>query len=117
MAEKEIVKETKEEKSNTEEVKEETKAVETKPHWKMTAQEREIQEREKALEEWQPKTELGKKVRNKEIKDIDTILKNNKILESEIWKLILDLQIISIFRQTRQAKMLPKSEIYSFLEI
>jgi len=49
-------------------------------------------EKEK-LDAWVPKTKLGKKVREKEIKDIDEVLDNNqKILESEIVDLLLNLK-------------------------
>lgn len=55
-------------------------------------QARERDERETRLEEWQPKTELGKLVRAKKITDIDEIFKSGqKILEAEIVDSLLDL--------------------------
>jgi small subunit ribosomal protein S5 len=40
---------------------------------------------EKTIEDWQPKTEIGRKVKSKEITDIDMILDNGKkVLEPEI---------------------------------
>ncbi len=51
------------------------------------------QNKEAILENWQPKTELGRKVKNKEITDIDEILdKGLKILEPEIVDALLDLE-------------------------
>jgi len=42
------------------------------------------------LDRWQPKTELGKKVKSREITDIDTVLKSGKpILEPEIVDMLL----------------------------
>jgi len=60
-----------------------------KPYKKMTRQERresqEKQKRQEALENWIPKTQLGKLVKLGKEKDIDKILdKHKKILESEI---------------------------------
>jgi small subunit ribosomal protein S5 len=47
----------------------------------------------KHVTNWEPKTELGKKVKNKEITDIDYILdKGLKILEPEIIDTLLDLE-------------------------
>ncbi len=46
----------------------------------------------KVLAEWQPKTELGRKVRNKEITNIDEILdKGLRVLEPEIVDTLLNL--------------------------
>jgi small subunit ribosomal protein S5 len=54
---------------------------------------REVQNREIRLEEWQPKTELGKLVRAGKIKDIDEIFQSGqKILEAEIVDSLLDLK-------------------------
>ncbi len=51
------------------------------------------QNKEQILENWKPKTELGRKVKNKEITDIDEILdKGMKILEPEIVDALLDLE-------------------------
>jgi small subunit ribosomal protein S5 len=49
------------------------------------AAQRDVEARERAIASWAPKTELGKKVKYGDIKDIDVILeKGKKILESEI---------------------------------
>ncbi len=52
------------------------------------------EERENTMEEWQPKTRIGKKVKNKEVKDIDYILDNGiNLMEPEITDtLIPDLE-------------------------
>jgi small subunit ribosomal protein S5 len=48
---------------------------------------------ENSLESWDPKTKLGKEVKDKKIKDINEILKNNrKILEPEIVDSLLDIK-------------------------
>jgi small subunit ribosomal protein S5 len=63
------------------------------------AAKRDVESRERAIASWAPKTELGKKVKSGEIKDIDTILENGKkILESEIVDslLKLDTDLLSI---------------------
>jgi small subunit ribosomal protein S5 len=55
---------------------------------------REQDERERALEEWKPKTELGKEVRAGKIKNIDEIFKSGrKILEPQIVDSLLKLDI------------------------
>lgn len=59
---------------------------------RLTPQEREEKETEKRIEEWKPKTELGRLVKEKKIKDIDQILIDNKILESEIIDSLLKLK-------------------------
>jgi len=54
---------------------------------------REATERERALEEWKPKTLLGKKVKDGKIKDFDEILSSNqKILEEQIIDSLLNLE-------------------------
>ncbi len=53
-------------------------------------EERINQQQEKALEDWRPKTKLGKEVKNKNIKKIEDVM-NHKILESEIVDLLLKL--------------------------
>lgn len=62
--------------------------------------ERQPQSTSKLEETWKPKTELGKKVKNKEINDIDEILdEGKKILESEIVDLLLpnlQVELISV---------------------
>jgi small subunit ribosomal protein S5 len=49
-----------------------------------TKQEMDEEKIEDALAVWKPKTKVGELVRDKKIKDIDVILKDYKILESEI---------------------------------
>lgn len=54
---------------------------------------REAEERERSIGGWNPKTSLGREVRDGKIKDIDEILeKSKKILESEIVDTLLNLQ-------------------------
>ena len=49
-----------------------------------------ISERQTPLESWKPKTQLGRKVKNKEITDIDQILDSGiRILEAEIVDMLL----------------------------
>ena len=56
-----------------------------RPEDKMRRKERKEERQESIIEKWIPKTELGKKVKAGEIKDIDQILNSGKkILESEI---------------------------------
>jgi len=59
---------------------------------RMTREERDAEELRKSLEEWKPKTELGKLVREKKIKNIDEIIGEKKILESEIVDTLLSLE-------------------------
>lgn len=54
-------------------------------------EERIKQQREKALEDWMPKTKLGRLIKEKKITDIDEALKN-KILEPEIIDLLSSLK-------------------------
>jgi|SRR3989344_1931272 len=62
------------------------------------------QEREK-LASWVPKTALGKKVRSKEIKDIDYILNNNmKILEEQIVDSLINLKTDLLFMGQSKGK-------------
>lgn len=99
MAEKEIVKETKEEKEIVEdkieaekipaEIKEEQPRDE--PFRRMTREERYNEEMKQALDRWIPKTLLGKKVRAKEIKSIDEVI-GKKILEEQIVDSLLNLE-------------------------
>jgi len=56
-----------------------------------TREERMKEEQEKKLEEWKPKTELGRKIRADKIKDIDEIL-DQKILEEQIVDLLVKLE-------------------------
>lgn len=58
---------------------------------KFTSEERDEKEREKQLEEWKPKTKLGKEVKEGKIKNIDEALKY-KILESGIVDSLLKLK-------------------------
>lgn len=54
---------------------------------------REQEDKERSLEEWKPKTELGKEVRAGKIKNIDEIFKSGrKILEPQIVDTLLDLK-------------------------
>ena len=49
-----------------------------------------VEQRKKELENWKPKTTIGKKVKSGEIKEIDEILdKGDKILEVEIVDILL----------------------------
>lgn len=48
-------------------------------------------QRTEHIEEWKPKTNLGKLVKDKKIKNIDEVLKN-KILEQEIVDILLDIK-------------------------
>ncbi|MBS3091750.1 30S ribosomal protein S5 [Candidatus Pacearchaeota archaeon] len=58
-----------------------------------TAQ-KEKETRERSIASWAPKTEIGKKVKSGELKDIDEILeKGKKILEAEIVDSLLKLEI------------------------
>jgi len=106
MSEKEEIKETKEEKAIPEdkikdEIEIEEKPAEEKkgkvepekraPYVRLTREEREKKEIEKTLEEWKPKTVLGKQVRDKKIKNIDEIL-DKKILEEQIIDSLLSLE-------------------------
>ncbi len=59
---------------------------------KISPEEREKKETEKRLEEWKPKTELGKLVKAGKLKKIDDIIKKNRILESEIVDSLLKLK-------------------------
>jgi small subunit ribosomal protein S5 len=62
-----------------------------KPDFKrMTREERDAEELKKALEEWKPKTVLGRKVNEGKIKDIDEII-GQKILESFIVDKLINL--------------------------
>ena len=60
---------------------------------------REAEAKERAIGGWEPKTKLGREVKEGKIKDIDEILDGRrKILESEIVDILLSLQsdLISI---------------------
>ena len=59
---------------------------------RMTREERDAADLKKTLEEWKPKTELGKLVREKKIKNIDEIIGSKKLLESEIVDTLLSLE-------------------------
>jgi small subunit ribosomal protein S5 len=75
------------------------KVEEKKPWKRKTKEERRKDEEREKLESWVPITELGRKVKKKEIKNIDEILDNDlKILEPEIVDslLKLDSELISI---------------------
>lgn len=83
-----------EEKVKVEEIEKKIEEVIDKEMTKETAQEiRDRDEREARLEEWKPKTELGKLVRNKKITSIDEVFESGKkILEAEIVDSLLDLK-------------------------
>jgi len=54
----------------------------------------EVNEKLERVAEWKPKTEIGKRVKSGEIRDIDEILDNGyKILEPEIVDALLDLEV------------------------
>ena len=54
---------------------------------------KDITARLEKLAEWKPRTEIGKKVKNREITDIDQILsQGKKVLEPEITDALLDLE-------------------------
>jgi small subunit ribosomal protein S5 len=93
---KDLVEATPEELSKVEEIIEKD-IVETVPEKRLTRAEmaarRDIEARERAIASWAPKTELGKKVKSGEIKNIDSILeKGKKILESEIVDSLIKLE-------------------------
>ena len=66
--------------------------------YKLQRQEREDEEKLRVIEQWVPKTELGRRVKKGEIKNIDEILDKYKILESEIVDSLikLDSDLLSI---------------------
>ena len=89
---KEVVEEASEE---IEEIKEKTEKTEEKAFGKrekLSPEEREKRETERQLEEWKPRTKLGKLVKSGKVKDIDKILGKEKILESEIVDSLLKLR-------------------------
>ncbi len=62
------------------------------------------EEREQGLRDWVPKTELGKKVRTKEITTLEDVLKENKpILEPEIIDslVVLEEKLLDVKKTTR----------------
>lgn len=86
--------ETKEEKSEGEQ-----EEKESKPPRRETREERFAREEKEKLLAWEPKTALGKEVREGKIKDIDDILDDNKkILEEQIVDTLLNVKndLISI---------------------
>ncbi len=86
-------------KNNPEEVKEEKVLVKDLMSRKGRRAEMERLKREEDLENWVPKTKLGKDVKTKKIKNIDEILDSNKkILEAEIVDTLIDVKtdLISI---------------------
>lgn len=80
------------EKSERDEAKAEIEKANERPVFKrMTREERDAEELKKSIENWVPKTELGRLVKNKKIKNIDEIIGTKKILESEIVDTLVDL--------------------------
>jgi small subunit ribosomal protein S5 len=63
---------------------------------RLNPEEREKQETKRHLEEWIPKTKIGKLVKEGKLKDIDEVLKH-KILESEVIDTLLDLKSDLLF--------------------
>ncbi len=59
---------------------------------KLSPEERERQEAKKQIENWKPKTKLGKLVKEGKVKNIDEILNKHKILEAEIVDSLLNLK-------------------------
>tara|TARA_Y100000310_G_C20675261_1_gene812670 strand:+ start:1250 stop:2014 length:765 start_codon:yes stop_codon:yes gene_type:complete len=90
--------ENKEEKPKQEVEKEETKRIvkteePNKPFKRETREEREKREMEAGLAGWEPKTQLGKDVKNGKIKTIDDVLDSGeKILEAEIVDFLMDIK-------------------------
>ena len=65
---------------------------------------RDLEEREKALSEWVPKTELGKLVKTGKVTSIDHIYDNNlKVREAEIIDTLLSLEdiVVDVAKTTR----------------
>ena len=88
----EQVEETKEEpKAEEKPVLSREEAVGTSGFKRMSREERDEEDKKRGLEEWKPKTELGRKVKSKEIKDIDGII-DKRILEEKIVDSLLNLK-------------------------
>ncbi len=84
---------------NPEKVEEKPKEVKQIDERRLTREERREKEFKESLTKWKPKTELGVKVRNGEIKHIGEVLDSGqKILESEIVDLLIPIKsdLISI---------------------
>jgi small subunit ribosomal protein S5 len=64
--------------------------AQTRADFQKSREERLKEQKAKELEEWKPKTNLGKLVRNKKIKNIDDAL-SHKILEPEIIDILIKL--------------------------
>ncbi len=89
---KKIAREGTEEK--VEESMEKIELEEIKEEKELTEEEKRKKELEEKLASWQPKTELGRLVKEGKIKSIDEILeKNKKIFEPEIVDALLDLKV------------------------
>lgn len=85
--------EKKEEKPEEKETEEKKRVGEPQKRFeKLSKEEREEREKKKELENWKPKTKLGKMVREKKITDIDNVLDKYKILEPEIVSSLLNLK-------------------------
>lgn len=78
-------------KEKAEHALEEQKEVEIKEK-QLTREEMQQKEKQDALASWVPKTKLGKLVKQKKITNIDEVLENYKILESEIADILLHLK-------------------------
>lgn len=95
-------KEVSEDSENTEEKNDENKKTEDskedsqkdeKQYRRLTRKEREEKERERALQEWSPKTKIGKMVLAGDITDLDDVLENRKkVLEPEIIDKLVKLE-------------------------
>jgi small subunit ribosomal protein S5 len=91
-ADKEIKKEVKEVvKEVSKDVKEIKNGTGFRKRERLSPEEREKRETEKRLEEWKPKTKLGKAVKEGKMKDVDKALQH-KILEQEIIDSLLNLR-------------------------
>ncbi len=94
MAEKQEIKETKEEKNIVENilpVPPEDLGIGRRMYKRLTREERAAEELKRNLENWIPKTVLGKKVKSKEIKNFDD-LADKKVLEDQIIDTLLNLK-------------------------
>jgi len=99
MAEEEIKKVEEEVEKDTDKQEEIVDIKEEKPGEKKQESEKPSEQEERGVAGWEPKTKLGKEVKDGKIKNIDEILDNNrKILEGEIVDFIMNVEsdLISI---------------------